>query len=441
MEDQAHEKELRELMKRMELLFKAADALQKLEGLKRRKRKPENSWLQWLKRWHNKSEPGVWSAAVVSLVALTFGRQYTVPFWFSLCLFPVLNPIYATSFFTGQVIPFFYDREQEYTIEEAGECTASLYVLSGYVGWLLGLQLVAWSVYVAYFFSERPIFTCTLFSCGYLISRQKPWLDYGRVKMDAFLYVTLQWIGNFYNRMRIRLSKCMEWLAQSTAIRFFSSCVRRVLVLLLWQPNFDKLKEFKYVPLDVGKREIRLLRIHRRIPFCDLKCELVYVSLDEAESYQAVSYYWGDNAVKNERIILGNKQSSVTSKDKQFGVTSTVYNVLRRRSSIFASRLIWIDSICINQNDSTEKGNQVRLMNDIYKTASRVFVCLGDTPDARLGISLVHELVFLSSWVSKTALAKHVLAYSDRIDNGDEVLKSRLTGLLDLLHHPWFGRI
>jgi Heterokaryon incompatibility protein (HET) len=80
-------------------------------------------------------------------------------------------------------------------------------------------------------------------------------------------------------------------------------------------------------------------------------------------------------------------------------------------------------------------------MNDIYKTASRVFVCLGDAPDARLGISLVHELVFLSSWVSKTALAKHVLAYSDRIDNGDEVLKSRLTDLLDLLHHPWFGRI
>jgi hypothetical protein len=80
-------------------------------------------------------------------------------------------------------------------------------------------------------------------------------------------------------------------------------------------------------------------------------------------------------------------------------------------------------------------------MNDIYKKASRVFVCLGDAPDARLGISLVHELVFMSSWVSKTALAKNVLGYSNRIDNGDELLKSRLTGLLDLLHHPWFRKV
>jgi Heterokaryon incompatibility protein (HET) len=215
-----------------------------------------------------------------------------------------------------------------------------------------------------------------------------------------------------------------------------------VLVLILWQPNFDKLEKFVYDPLDVEKREIRLLRIHRRIPFCDLTCELVHVPLDEAPSYQAVSYYWGTNVEKGERIILGTKRfGAKATAYRQFSVTSTVFNVLLRRSSIFASRLIWIDSICINQVDNTEKGSQVRLMSTIYKTASRVFVCLGDAPDARFGISIVHELVFMSNLVSKTALAKHVLAYSDRVERGDEVLKSRLTGLLDILHHPWFGRI
>ncbi|KAN0112563.1 HET domain containing protein [Hyaloscypha variabilis] len=436
MEDQAYKKELADLTKSMELLFQGVGATQKLEKLKLQKRESEKPWLEWLKRWHKEAEPGVSSAVVVSTAALTFGRQYTVPFWWSLCLFPLVNPIYAKSIFTVEVVPLFYDREQEYTIEEANEGTAGLYVLSGYVGWLFGLQLLVWSVYVEYFFFEHPLFTCTLFSIVYLVSRQKSWFEYGRVsvRMDALPFVLDQWMGNFYNRVRIRFWKWIDWLSYSIAIRFCKFFVRRVLVFILWQPNFDKLGKFEYRDLDIGKREVRLLRIHRRIPFCDLKCALVHVSLDEAEPYQAISYCWGEQKDKGARIILDNKK---------FAATSTVYEILHRRSSIFASRLIWIDSICINQNDNTEKGDQVRLMTDIYKTASRVLVCLGDAPNARLGISMVHELVLLNDRVGydRTALAKHILGYSHRIDNGDELLKPRLTGLLDLLHHPWFGRI
>lgn len=452
MEDQAHKfQEIQELVDRIELLFQAGGTFTGFEELERRKREAEGSWLQrlkfhpwvqWLQRWYDKSEPGLMSAAMVSFAALTFGGQRSVPFWIPLFLFPVMNPVYAMSIFTGQVIPFFYDREKEYTVEEADECNASLYVLSGYVGWLFGLQLSYWSVIIAYFFWEHPLFTLTLFSCAFLLYRHKPWLEYCRTKSNSLLYVTFKWIGNSYNRIQICVQNCAEWLAQASATRLFAFCVRRVLVLVLRQPNFDNLAKFVYEPLDVENGEIRLLKIHRRIPFCDLTCELVHVSLDEAPPYQAISYYWGTNLEKGERIILGTKQvGSMVTAYKQFRVTSTVFNVLWQRSSIFASRLIWIDSLCINQADSTEKGRQVQLMSNIFKTASRVFVCLGDSPDARFGISLLHELVFMNNLVSKTTLAKHILAYSNRVDKGDELLKSRLTGLLDLLHHPWFGRI
>jgi hypothetical protein len=220
MEDQTHDfEENRELFRQIELLCQTRSAFGRFEESEQRKCDTMKSWLQRLKcrpwvqrlqRWHDKSEPGVRSAAVVSLVALTFGRQDSVPFWISLCLFPVMNPIFAKSIFAGQVVPFFYDREQEYTIEEAEACTASLYAFSGYVGWLFGLQLLKWSLDIAFFFWEHPFFACTLFSCKFLIYRHKPWLEYCRTKTDVLLYVTTQWMGNSYNRIRVCVWKCTE---------------------------------------------------------------------------------------------------------------------------------------------------------------------------------------------------------------------------------------
>jgi heterokaryon incompatibility protein (HET) len=39
---------------------------------------------------------------------------------------------------------------------------------------------------------------------------------------------------------------------------------------------------------------------------------------------------------------------------------------------------IWIDSVCINQNDDAEKSDQVQRLSDIYTRASRVIVWLGE---------------------------------------------------------------
>jgi Heterokaryon incompatibility protein (HET) len=57
-------------------------------------------------------------------------------------------------------------------------------------------------------------------------------------------------------------------------------------------------------------------------------------------------------------------------------VTANAYNLLRDRSSYLFPCLIWIDSICINQDNISEKTEQVRLMGDIYTRASLVTVWL-----------------------------------------------------------------
>jgi hypothetical protein len=40
-------------------------------------------------------------------------------------------------------------------------------------------------------------------------------------------------------------------------------------------------------------------------------------------------------------------------------------------------RLLWVDYLCINQEDIEERGHQVSLMDRIYQSASRVLISLG----------------------------------------------------------------
>jgi hypothetical protein len=49
--------------------------------------------------------------------------------------------------------------------------------------------------------------------------------------------------------------------------------------------------------------------------------------------------------------------------------------------------VLWIDAICINQQDITEHEQQVGIMGDIYRNAKQTPVWLGDGPAG-------HELIF-----------------------------------------------
>lgn len=51
---------------------------------------------------------------------------------------------------------------------------------------------------------------------------------------------------------------------------------------------------------------------------------------------------------------------------------------LRRLNGPDSSRLLWIDALCINQDDLDERARQVKLMGDIYFRATRVTVWLGE---------------------------------------------------------------
>ncbi|KAE8399492.1 ankyrin repeat-containing domain protein [Aspergillus pseudonomiae] len=88
--------------------------------------------------------------------------------------------------------------------------------------------------------------------------------------------------------------------------------------------------------------------------------------------YKALSYTWG----------VSNRKSWILLNGATFPVTQDLYEALQQlRSSDYGYTLWWIDLICINQNDISERYQQVSMMKDIFSMASEVVVWLGkDTP-------------------------------------------------------------
>jgi len=124
--------------------------------------------------------------------------------------------------------------------------------------------------------------------------------------------------------------------------------------------------------LDISKKEIRLLDL---LPAPHINNE-IYVTLskasldDAALKYDALSYTWGPSTEHHTIRLHGQGEHPVTD---------NLYYALRRIRHRRVEKRIWIDAICINQEDIRERSQQVTLMGDIYSKAECVLVWLGES--------------------------------------------------------------
>ena len=150
---------------------------------------------------------------------------------------------------------------------------------------------------------------------------------------------------------------------------------------------------FAYRPLDVEKREIRLVILAPASSFeDDIHCTLQHVLLNEDPQYEALSYTWGDENLTDEIFLDG----------QSFQVTTNLVSFLRHLRLTSQPRILWADAIAINQRDTKERGHQVAFMGEVYKSAQCDLLWLGpEAPDSSNALRL---LVDLSSQSSRTAV-------------------------------------
>jgi len=110
-----------------------------------------------------------------------------------------------------------------------------------------------------------------------------------------------------------------------------------------------------------------------------LSCTIEHVSLDTSPKYTALSYVWG-NPVRSCLIRLD---------DHDFLISESLYLALAEVEKNQTAKELWVDSICINQDDNLEKSNQVQRMGKNFHEAESVIAWLGleeDGSDDAIGM-------------------------------------------------------
>lgn len=129
---------------------------------------------------------------------------------------------------------------------------------------------------------------------------------------------------------------------------------------------------YENLKLSLDKDEIRVVCLHPATNWDDqIECSLMTLSLSDPErpQYQALSYVWGDA-----RMTLSIKVNGC-----HFEGTKNLVDALRALRLQGQERIIWIDAICINQQDTQERNQQVKKMADIYRNSSATVAWLGSS--------------------------------------------------------------
>ncbi|KAF2170712.1 hypothetical protein M409DRAFT_19526 [Zasmidium cellare ATCC 36951] len=138
------------------------------------------------------------------------------------------------------------------------------------------------------------------------------------------------------------------------------------------QSGDDSLAMFQHEPLSRPARQVRLLRISEGDDDDNLTVDLITSDLSEAPGYFAVSYTWGD----------GRQHQQLNVNDKVMSVRQNCYYALWQIHMKYPTQpYVWIDSLCINQDDLEEKAFQIQLMERIFIQAKSVLACIGPHAD------------------------------------------------------------
>ncbi|KAF2820148.1 hypothetical protein CC86DRAFT_374401 [Ophiobolus disseminans] len=161
------------------------------------------------------------------------------------------------------------------------------------------------------------------------------------------------------------------------------------------------LKPYMYRPLETETKEIRLVQVvpsskswseagstTGKIVFRMFRERLESPLQTKPVKYVGLSYAWGAKNAPLRRVYV--EEVGFASKDERnwtfIDIRENLFQFLwhfRDSISNSSDTYIWIDQLCINQKDTSERNHQVQLMKCIYQGAHEVTTWLGSSPDLK----------------------------------------------------------
>ncbi|KAG7421289.1 Heterokaryon incompatibility protein 6, OR allele [Fusarium oxysporum f. sp. rapae] len=193
---------------------------------------------------------------------------------------------------------------------------------------------------------------------------------------------------------------------------------------------------FQYEPFDLDQPGFRLVCLEKGSQ-PQVRCHLYQSHLDDIISYEALSYAW-EGQDKSQEIIVDGKYLSITA-----SLNDALFH-LRKPDE---DRVLWIDALCIDQNNIKERGHQVNRMGEIYKKAEKVVIWLGYINGS--AIKLQSAINMFGRNLPLNAFrewSRDDNRWKDQwkeveADLGSYRRSELVEGLQSLMEKPWFSRV
>ena len=196
---------------------------------------------------------------------------------------------------------------------------------------------------------------------------------------------------------------------------------------------------------------IRLLTLHPGDEAAPLECSLSEVSSESNPQYEALSYTWASTDGDTRQLQI------ISCDGRRLMITRNCKGALRRLRYGDRERVLWVDAICIDQENEQERGHQVGLMRKIYGQANEVLIWLGyesQRADEATGLPVsdlyfehlkrmameMRELEKNSKTATSSPLYQQILSDLDKM-RLDDTPTSLLRGLFYVHDRPWWSRI
>jgi hypothetical protein len=196
---------------------------------------------------------------------------------------------------------------------------------------------------------------------------------------------------------------------------------------------------YQYVPLNEEAHEIRLLTLLPGTFSSEIRLCLDITPFTQhlVPEFEAVSYAWGSTENPVDILVGESGRQALT-------VTQNLAKALPYLRHKDKPRILWIDAICVDQQNPKERGHQVKRMVDIYSKAVKVLIWLGlESDDSSRAMDCLN---YIASNVKVEFETNSMRPATNDIHWGDmgvapAVDEVDVVAVFHLIQRPWFGRL
>lgn len=129
-----------------------------------------------------------------------------------------------------------------------------------------------------------------------------------------------------------------------------------------------------------------------------LRGKLKEIELDHPSNcFEALSYVWGHEL--DAYTLSCNGQSLLISRNCEVALRNLRSLHFKNQTRKRVSRPLWVDSICIDQQNTSERNQQVQRMGTIFRSAARVLIWLGESHDSTTtGLAMAYLRTLAASY-------------------------------------------